>query len=92
MYSNLVNLRRREVTRIHQASNEGRPACIQEERARKRGAKNRQRYDAPLLRELLFYSVIEGAAKLDAASATSIIYRDQTASRGKKMRYYCRHR
>jgi hypothetical protein len=32
-YSNLVNLRRRDITRIHQANNEGRPACIQEKRA-----------------------------------------------------------
>jgi len=32
-YSYLVNLRRRDITRIHQASNEGRPACIQEKRA-----------------------------------------------------------
>jgi hypothetical protein len=39
-YSNLVNLRRRDITRIHQASNEGRPACVQEKRARKMGAKN----------------------------------------------------
>ena len=35
-YSNLVNLRRRDITRIHQASNEGRPACIQEN-GRKKG-------------------------------------------------------
>jgi hypothetical protein len=32
MYSNLVNLRRGEIARIHQASNEGRPACIHEKR------------------------------------------------------------
>jgi hypothetical protein len=56
MYCNLVNLRRREVTRIHQASNEGRPACIQEKWARKKGAKlTGKRSDAPLFRELLFF-------------------------------------
>jgi hypothetical protein len=56
MYCNLVNLQRREVTRIHQASNEGRPACIQEKWARKKGAKlTGKRSDAPLFRELLFF-------------------------------------
>jgi hypothetical protein len=33
-------LERRDITRIHQASNEGRPACVQEKRATKMGAKN----------------------------------------------------
>jgi hypothetical protein len=32
-YSDLVNLRRSDNTRIHQASNEGRPACIKGKRA-----------------------------------------------------------